>query len=310
MSYESSRRRAVRVRACLGTLRDTNSPDFQGWNFSRVVELCGSPVPSLDPNDLMVTAAAVSAWCDACIHPITEDIDPASLASVMQDNLAVMGVFDHVAMVFCALITALNVVEELKDIMLVRFAIEKAGNDDARLSSKWRWAFWLLECLRRFAFLPILTICIPTLVLVVGSDTVSVCLNTVAILFLSQIDNVLFAVLLPEPARARVEERGHVELQGTELRQLAQTKMVHTVLVTVMLLVLVQLIGHTGLKNPMILAWPILLCGAISDVLVPEAHATTSKQTARRVGQACGACLIGLIVCGMILVLMPAGTGV
>ena len=86
--------------------------------------------------------------------------------------------------------------------------------------------------------------------------------------------------------------------------------MVHTVLVTVMLLVLVQLIGHTGLKNPMILAWPILLCGAISDVLVPEAHATTSKQTARRVGQACGACLIGLIVYGMILVLMPAGTGV
>ena len=37
-------------------------------------------------------------------------------------------------------------------------------------------------------------------------DALSVCFNTVAILFLAEVDNVIFQVALPEEVRARVEE--------------------------------------------------------------------------------------------------------
>jgi hypothetical protein len=65
-----------------------------------------------------------------------------------------------------------------------------------------------------------------------------VCLNTVAILFMSMcdIDNIFFDLALGERVRARVGDAGRVELDYAEATALARTKAVHVVLIVLSLL--------------------------------------------------------------------------
>lgn len=94
-------------------------------------------------------------------------------------NVAAMGVFDNVALLFSSIVAALTVVGELKDIKLCAIAVERAGD---KLSPAWRFVLTLLGGMRRWCFLPTLTFGIPTLVINLGGDALSVCFNTVAVI--------------------------------------------------------------------------------------------------------------------------------
>ena len=51
-----------------------------------------------------------------------------TVLSLLADNLAAMGPFDHVALAFAAFIVAFTVVGELKDIGLCSMAVAHAGD--------------------------------------------------------------------------------------------------------------------------------------------------------------------------------------
>jgi hypothetical protein len=59
-----------------------------------------------------------------------------------------------------------------------------AGN---RLSHGSQLTLTLLGGVRRWLFLPTLVVAVPMLVLVKGGDALSVCFNTIAILFLTEV---------------------------------------------------------------------------------------------------------------------------
>ena len=84
--------------------------------------------------------------------------------------------------------------------------------------------------------MPSLVITVPALVLFKGGDALSVCLNTVAILFLCDIDNIFFDLVLGERVPARVEDAGRVELDDAEASALARTKAVHVALLVLAVL--------------------------------------------------------------------------
>ena len=109
-------------------------------------------------------------------------------------------------------------------------AIRHAGD---RIAPAYRFALSLLGGIRRWTFLPTLVAAAPILVLYKGGDALSVCFNTVAALFLCEIDNLLYAILLPERERARVEVEGRVELGESEAVALMRSKALHVVLVVV-----------------------------------------------------------------------------
>ena len=71
-----------------------------------------------------------------------------------------------------------------QDIALCAVAIEHAG---AKLSHGSRLALALLGGVRRWVFLPTLVVAVPFLVLLKGGDALSVCFNTIAILFLTEV---------------------------------------------------------------------------------------------------------------------------
>ena len=79
---------------------------------------------------------------------------------------------------------ALSVHCVTQDITLCAIAIAHAGD---RLSRSSWLALTLLGGVRRWVFLPALVGFVPALVLVKGGDALSVCFNTIAILFLTEV---------------------------------------------------------------------------------------------------------------------------
>ena len=61
----------------------------------------------------------------------------------------------------------------------------------------------------------------------VAADAVNVCFNSIAILFLLEVDNLAYATILGERSRARVEEAGRVELGDEDVAALTRSKAIH-----------------------------------------------------------------------------------
>ena len=76
---------------------------------------------------------------------------------------------------------------------------------------------------------------------VCAGDALSVCFNTVAVLFILDVDNLTFEFLLSEKLRSAVEKRGQIELDDAQAASLARTKLVHSVLI------MVEVIGGVAL---------------------------------------------------------------
>ena len=79
-----------------------------------------------------------------------------------------------------------------------------------------------------------------------AGDALSVCFNTVAVLFLLEVDNITFDAALSERLRSVVEEMGHVELSEAQTATLARTKPVHIVLIVATVLGAVAIGGSSG----------------------------------------------------------------
>ena len=179
-----------------------------------------------------------------------------------------------------------------QDIELCTMAIRHAGD---RIAPPYRFVLSLLGGIRRWTFLPALVMTAPYLVLFRGGDALSVCFNTIAVLFLCEIDNLLYAILLPERERARVEVEGRVELGEAEAAALMRSKAVHVALLVVAVPCAVVLGGSGGefsyglaLFLPSLAFW---LVGATEAVL----GSAGAGEACKEVGKVTGRCLLGLV---------------
>ena len=111
--------------------------------------------------------------------------------------------------------------EMIHKAVLVQFALENAGGNVDR---GWRYGLLAVNGLRRWVFLPGLVGVIPTIVVIKGGDALSVCFNTVAVLFTLEIDNLAFKMLISERIRAYVEAAGHVELTEAQREALYRSE--------------------------------------------------------------------------------------
>jgi len=272
--------------AACTTRNNANDANHAGYNLTLVEEVCTLPYAErvgMRGNAVEQTYpdTAVASWCETCVR----NDGTVHAVDVVAGNLAAMGPFDHVALAFAAFIVAFTVVGELKDIELCSMAIAHAGE---RLSKGWRRALGFLLGMRRWVFLPALVANVPILVQFKGGDALSICLNTVAILFLCDIDNITFDLALGERVRARVEDAGHVELDDAEASALARTKAVHVALLVLAVLGAVW----SGSLAAFLLSFLAFLLGGVAEAFVPGA---SGAQTAKRVGEALGAWLLGFV---------------
>lgn len=171
-----------------------------------------------------------------------------------------MGPFDWIALLFATFVVSQAIVGELKDIELVSLAVRKAGD---KLNPITRVALIALGGVRRWLFLPVLLSNVPHLAMVKGGDALSVCFNTIAVIFLLDVDNVTYAILLAERVRTRAEQRTRMELSDGQLTGLARSKDFHVGVMMVLVPLAVWTADHgSSLFYPM---WCFLL-GGLSEV--------------------------------------------
>eukprot|EP01045_Picozoa_sp_COSAG04_P010169 COSAG04_NODE_615_length_11914_cov_12.688447_10_plen_512_part_00 len=275
--------------AACTTRNNAYDPNHVGFNLTRVAEVCTMPYTGRVGVDgaglhLDFKNTTVASWCQGCVRN-DGTVESMTGDTLIDANVAAMGRMDEVALVFATFIVAFTVVGELKDIEICSMAVAHAGD---RLSKGWRLALGFLLWMRRWLFLPGLVMNVPALVLYKGGDALSVCLNTVAILFLCDIDNICFALALGERVRARVEDAGRVELDDHEATALARTKAVHVVLIVLGVLGGVWS-GIGGLMTNFIPPVALVL-GGLAEAFVPRVG---TLETAKRVGEVLGACVLG-----------------
>ena len=98
---------------------------------------------------------------------------------------------DWCTLLFTSLIVALCIANELHDIQMCALLRQKTAIGSQHCTG-WHVALWVLEALRRFGVLQLLTTGVTMIVVVRGSDALSICLNAVAMCFLLDIDDQLY----------------------------------------------------------------------------------------------------------------------
>ena len=272
-----------------------DTQNFAGYNGTLVAEVCADPTECSGIEGLgkptFFSAPQVATWCARCVHPLDYTVDPLISKTRIKDNVDRMGKGDWMALVFATFIVAFNVVGELKDIELCNIAMIQAGEN---LSARMSFALRLLGGVRRWTFLTILVTLVPMMVVLEGGDALSVCFNTVALLFLCEIDNICFHVGLSERVRSRVEAVGKVELGDVEAAALASSKIVHIGAIVTCTLTTVGSIslmfGEAASPTTTATVWAFWVAGmleqAVADLPLTE--------KAKRAAKVTGSWLLGL----------------
>lgn len=163
-------------------------------------------------------------------------------------------------------------------------AIRHAGD---RIAPAWRSALSLLGGMRRWVFLPALVGAVPQLVLLKGGDALSVCFNTVAMLFLCELDNLTYAVFLPERLHTRVEDEGRVELGGAQASSLMVSKWGH---VATLLVAVPSILVSGHFLVVMMLPFGAFWVAGAAEIALGAASVSVS---CREIGKMTGRCLLG-----------------
>jgi hypothetical protein len=205
--------------------------NYAGFNGTAVHELCAArdPTPMVDQ------------WCTACVHPLTGEVDDNNLNSHARGTVSAMNMLDWFTLTLAGAMIGMASNSELKDIRLCTLAIEKAEKE---LDRAWKVGFALLFATRRWLFLPGLVYTSAVMVVYQGGDALSICVNTIALLFLLDLDNVVYMFGLDERTRTRVEKAGRVELNEEDARGIDRIKTAHLVIITLGLILGVSELGH------------------------------------------------------------------
>jgi hypothetical protein len=170
-----------------------------------------------------ISPAFIKSWCESCVTTVDWEADMFTTIDLIFDSVDAMGPLDWTALVFASYIVGQTIVGELKDMLLCQIAIERLGDK----LGPWRHPIIIGIFMRRTLFLPVMLGTVAMLVVFRGGDSLSVCFNTVAILFMAEADNMAYHFGLAEPQKARMETDGRVALTTEDSQRLQETKMVY-----------------------------------------------------------------------------------
>ena len=232
-------------------------------------------------------------WCDACFHSGSAHIDTWTQFEMHTYNVQAMGVFDWTALWLAVTLVGLTVIGEMKDIRLCELSLEQSSSGKRALQPGLR----TLGFLRRWVFLPLLMSTVPALVGTQGGDALSVSLNTVAILFLAEIDNGFYTFGLSEKLKSQVEREGRVKLTAACRDGLAVTKGVHIALVPITLAISVFLLGRFDVGGYSLFSgFPAIGVGALVEIVAKRDAYASTRLYIMALGKVLASCLFGVLV--------------
>ena len=173
----------------------------------------------------------------------------------------------------CAQVVSFAVFSEMRDAMLCEIALRDISQK-RQVPCGWRFAIGGLSFARYYVFLPNVVYSVSALVLSDGGRVRDVCLNTVAVLFLLEVDNLAFLHGLSERVRMEAEENaGARQVTDDELRTIDAVKIVCVVLIP--FVIFVGILAN-NVTNSMLVE-SIALLPSIFAVLVQRVRANGLK---------------------------------
>jgi hypothetical protein len=232
-------------------------PCVQQWN-----PICNKDGSVVETNQIIPILWQKSVWpqetmgsdalqkmCLACV------VESSYLSGrdAARNNAARMSSGDWFVFILCLSLISLSIVNELRDIFLC--TLSSLGDPDLIVAaeqrktnkleplplvalslvpystSNWKihWILFVHQCIRRYAILPVLIMAIPMLVVVQGSSGVSICLNSVGVLFILEMDNLAYQYGIHEQDRETMETEGGIYLSSGIQASLVRMKSAHLI---------------------------------------------------------------------------------
>ena len=194
--------------------------------------------------------------CTTC----TTDKGFETHGDVVRERVDSMMIGDWLTLGLASLVVAFAVFAEIRDAMLCDIALRDISKR-REVPRGWRYAIRGLNYARYFLLLPYVILSVMSLVHEDGGRVKYVCLNTVAVLFLLEVDNMAFLHGLGERTRMEAEQHAHAGAYVTEddLQLMGVVKLVCVVLIPCS--VLVGVCGHSWVPDEpdtFIIAFPPL----------------------------------------------------
>ena len=171
---------------------------------------------------------------------------------VMRDVVHAMFMQDWVALFLASLVIAFAVFAEIRDGMLMEIALREISKR-REVPRGWRFAIGGLNFARYYIFLPNVVLSVAELVLNDGGNVKNVCLNTVAVLFLLEVDNMAFLHGLGERTRMEAEEHAGARVTDDDLKTINAVKLVCVLTIPGVVLAGLLLGPHAWAKYPEVL---------------------------------------------------------
>ena len=154
-----------------------------------------------------------SEMCQVCTNRNDELI---TADGARNDNLRLMSSSDWAALLLASIIITCGIYAELRDQMLCEFMLAAALQRSTGKGTIPRLLVSILGILRLFAFLPSMLTVVVALVFLHGGTALQICLNSVAVVFLVELDNMAFTYMLNEDLRKEAEEFAHTPVTASD----------------------------------------------------------------------------------------------
>ena len=173
--------------------------------------------------------------CSACMT----DGGFETIENVRKERIHSMMAQDWITLTLASIVVAFAVFGEIRDAMLCDVTLRDIAKR-RKVPCGWRLSFGALNHMRLFVFLPNIVSSIVGLILAEGGNIKEICLNTVAVLFLVEIDNLSFLFGLGEESRMEAEQHCRVSVGARDLRSIDIIKALCIITIPLAILVLVH----------------------------------------------------------------------
>ena len=161
--------------------------------------------------DGVISGKGLEGMCTTC----TTSKGFENFHDVVIDRVDSMLLQDWFALLLASIVVAFAVFAEIRDCMLCDIALREISKR-RDVPRGWRFAIGGLNAARYFVLVPNILCSVMLLVLNDGGRVRDICLNTVAVLFLLEVDNLAFLHGLSERTRMEAEENAGLHEHVTE----------------------------------------------------------------------------------------------
>jgi len=194
-----------------------------------------------------------------------------------------MSLFDYVSLGLASVVVALTMMSEIRDMnigqMMTLQMIERDRNRRARKPDAtpaelglelgadnlpWRYALGALNFVRRYCILPDVALTCVLMVTRYGGDSVSIMLNTLAALFMLELDNLAFDYGLTSEVKSQVEAVFKVQMGAEQAKLLRTSRRWHVIALTLFFIVMINVLPFLKTVWDRLRACNLVLIGIIA----------------------------------------------